>query len=123
MSAQLQARRKGTLQDRLAAADRPRPKLANLDDPGLWKRIGMTDAVEGDDEVVKPAQRKRKPQIFRKRDIDRAIAGHMKAGLAVAGTKITPDGCIIIITGKPEVVNLVPSVEQAEPANEWDTPL
>lgn len=68
-------------------------------------------------------QRKRKPQIFRERDITRAIAGHMKAGLAVAGTKIAPDGSIVIITGTPEAVNLAPSDEQTEPANEWDTPL
>ena len=47
----------------------------------------------------------------------------MKAGLAVAGTKIDKAGNIIIITGRPEAVNLAPSDEQTEPANEWDTPL
>ena len=118
--------RKGTLLDRLRAANanKPKPDLSHLDDPGLWKRIGLSEAVDVDDgeelEPVKP-QRKRKPQIFRERDITRAIAGHMKAGLAVAGTKIDKAGNIIIITGRPEAVNLAPSDEQTEPANEWDT--
>ncbi len=54
MSAQLQANRKSTLQDRLAAmTDRPRPDLSHLDDPGLWARIGMTADVQGDDGEVR----------------------------------------------------------------------
>lgn len=73
-------------------------------------------------EVAKPAKQ-RGPAIFRERDITRAIAGHMKAGLPVAGTKIDRQGNIVIITGKPEPVELAPDQQSAEAVNEWDTPL
>lgn len=49
LKAQLQASRKGHV---LPERYRPRPDFSHLDDPGLWARIGMTDAVEGDGEVA-----------------------------------------------------------------------
>ncbi len=73
-------------------------------------------------EPVTPRGKRR--QVFRERDITRAIAGHMKAGLAVAGTKIGPDGSIVVITGAPEKIDLAPVTKQErEAVNEWDTPL
>lgn len=73
-------------------------------------------------EVAKPVKQ-RGPAVFRERDITRAIAGHLKAGLSVDRTMIDKAGNIIIITGKPEPVELAPDQQSAEAVNEWDTPL
>lgn len=114
---------KSTLRDRLAAMNRPRPNFPNLDDPNWVTRfIARSGIVEGDDGEVVKARGKRR-QIFRERDITRAIAGHMKAGLAVAGTKIGPDGSIVVITGAPEKIELAPDQQSAEAVNEWDAVL
>jgi hypothetical protein len=59
-------------------------------------------------------KRKRRPLIFRERDIKRAIAGHMKAGLSVKRTEIDASGRIVIVTGQPEQTSITPE-------NEWDT--
>lgn len=64
------------------------------------------------DDVETPS-RKRKPLVFRERDVSRAIAGHMKAGLSVVRTEIAPDGRIVIVTGAPESAEIAP-------VNEWD---
>ena len=51
--------RKGTLLDRLRAANanKPKPDLSHLDDPGLWKRIGLSEAVDVDDgEELEPVR-------------------------------------------------------------------
>jgi hypothetical protein len=120
LTARLQEQRKGTFQDKLAAmTDRPRRKFPNLDDRNWVTRfIARSGVIEGG-EVAEPVKRKRSPQIFRERDVTRAIAGHMKAGLAVAGTKFTRDG-FIVFTGKPEVIDLAPKEEAQAEANEWD---
>ena len=79
--------------------------------------VSYTASAEADDgiEVAAPSCRKRKPLIFRERDITRAIAGHLKAGLSVAGTKIDMTGTIVVLTGQPERVDLAPN----ETADEW----
>lgn len=121
LAARLQAQRKGYV---LPERYRPRPNFDHLDDPDLWRRL--TADVEGDDGEVMEAVKARgkRRQVFRERDITRAIAGTLKAGLAVAGTKIAPDGSIVVITGAPEKIDLAPIADHdREAANEWDTPL
>jgi hypothetical protein len=59
----------------------------------------------------------RRPLAFTKRDLARAIAGHMQAGLSVQRVEIDKNGRIIIVTGQAEATNLAP--QSAE--NEWDT--
>jgi hypothetical protein len=59
-----------------------------------------------------PEKRKRRPLVFKKRDISRAVAGHMQAGLSVARTEIDPSGRIVIVTKDSDAGALVP--------NEWD---
>src|SRR6266478_4650496 len=71
------------------------------------------------DRVVNPklaasTPKQRKPLVFRERDLRRAIAGHLKAGLSVHHTLIDKDGRISIFTGQPEPTSVAP-------ANEWDT--
>jgi hypothetical protein len=83
----------------------------------------MDPATSRIHELPKPlTKKKRGPSPFRERDVTRAIAGHMKAGLSVARTEIGKDGRIIVVTGKPEPVDLAPDREASD-ANEWDTPL
>ena len=40
-------------------------------------------------------------QLFRERDVTRAVKGVTKAGREVAQVKIAPDGTIIVLAGKP----------------------
>ena len=61
-------------------------------------------------------KRKRRPLTFKRRDVERAIAGHMQAGLSVQRTEIDPSGRIAIVTGKPEPVGIVPK----QTVSEWD---
>jgi hypothetical protein len=62
-------------------------------------------------------KRKRGPQKFKKRDIERAVAGHMHAGLSVQRTEIDNDGRrIVIVTGQPEQVPIAPK----QAVSEWD---
>lgn len=70
---------------------------------------------------MKPKRKARGPSPFRERDVTRAIAGHMKAGLSVARTMIDKAGNIVIVTGKSEPVDLAPDQEATEAVNEWDT--
>jgi hypothetical protein len=65
-----------------------------------------------------PEKRKRRPLTFKKRDISRAVAGHMQAGLSVQRTEIDKTGRIVIVTGQPEPVSIVP--KQPENVSEWD---
>lgn len=126
----------GGLWERLKAKAHAPQDRSHLDDPGLVDRIMargqasfdefMETYVSDDGEPVpmvksEPVKAKRGPSIFRERDITRAIAGHMKAGLSVAGTKIDKAGNIVILTGKPEPVELAPDQQPAEAVNEWDT--
>lgn len=71
----------------------------------------------------KAKRKARGPAAFRERDVTRAIAGHMKAGLSVARTEIGKDGRIIVVTGKSEPVELAPDQKASQDVNEWDTPL
>jgi hypothetical protein len=65
-----------------------------------------------------PEKRKRRPLTFKKRDVSRAVAGHMQAGLSVQRTEIDKTGRIVIVTGQPEPVSIVP--KQPEDVSEWD---
>ncbi|MGJ4961589.1 hypothetical protein [Bradyrhizobium sp. HKCCYLRH3061] len=109
------------LLDRLRARNASRPKRAasHLDDmDALMARItarGAADfavyqAAHQDDEEEVSAKpvRKRRPLVFRERDITRAIAGALKAGLSVQRTEIDVTGRIVIVTGRPEPTDLVP---------------
>jgi hypothetical protein len=75
-----------------------------------------TRTLDTSDDELEPKKIRgnRKPLIFRERDIRRAIAGHMKAGLSVKRTEIDATGRIVIVTGQPEPTNITPE-------NEWDT--
>jgi ATP/maltotriose-dependent transcriptional regulator MalT len=68
------------------------------------------------DDVKAAPPRNRSPLTFRERDVSRAIAGHLKAGMGVARTEIGRDGRIVIVTGAPERTEIAPTSE----ANEWD---
>jgi hypothetical protein len=57
---------------------------------------------------------KRSPLAFTKRDVTRAIEGHMAAGLSVQRTEIDRTGRISIVTGQPEETSI--ALE-----NEWDS--
>jgi hypothetical protein len=61
---------------------------------------------------AEPARRTRRPLSFTKRDVARAIAGHMQAGLSVQRVEIDRSGRIVIVTGQAETT--------IAPANEWD---
>jgi hypothetical protein len=82
---------KSTLRDRLAAMNWPRPNFDHLNDPGLWARIGLTDAVEDDGEVAEPVQRRRRRQIV----LD-AVDPDKPITLATAERLAFPDGGMTI---------------------------
>lgn len=111
---------------RAAKAHKPRQNLSHLVDmPALMARIEARGRAEfeefcrnhpelaDDDEAQEAAatsgrKPKRRSLIFRERDITRAIAGHLKAGLSVARVEVDTGGRIVIVTGKPEATELVP---------------
>jgi hypothetical protein len=62
---------------------------------------------------LSPQKQKRKPLVFRERDIARAIAGHLKAGLSVARVEIDASGRIVVVTGNAESSGVALN-------NEWD---
>jgi hypothetical protein len=55
----------------------------------------------------------RRPSLFKKRDVTRAMRAVLEAGLEVARVEITKEGEIAVVAGKPSG----PSLERA---NEWD---
>lgn len=116
---------------RAAQATKPKHDKSHLDDMGgLMARItarGVADfeafqaahpELADDDTVQAKPVRKRRPLVFRERDVTRAIAGHMKAGLSVQRTEIDPSGRIVIVTGQAERIDLAPT--EIEVVNEWD---
>jgi hypothetical protein len=103
--------------DRLRARKLPRPNLDFLDDADFARRF--TPEVVGDDDAAierasPAAKRKRGPQVFRERDLKRAITGHLKAGLSIKRTMIDTMGRIVIETGQPDATPVAPE-------NEWDS--
>jgi hypothetical protein len=60
--------------------------------------------------------RKRRRLAFTKRDLARAIAGHVQAGLSVQRVEIDQTGHIIIVTGQAEATDLAPLSAE----NEWN---
>jgi hypothetical protein len=46
-----------------------------------------------------------RPVRFRETDLLRALKAFEKAGVSVAGGKISPDGTITILTGEPQAAN------------------
>lgn len=99
------------------AMERARPNV-DLDDPDLMRRLTAECVGSDADDAPEPepvkARGNRRPLKFRERDISRAIAGHLKAGLSVQRTEIDASGRIVIVTGQPEPTTVAP-------VNEWDT--
>ncbi len=86
-----------------------------------YREFEAAYAAEHADDAPEPekARGKRRPLKFRERDIRRAIAGHLKAGLSVQRTEIDASGRIVIVTGQPEATDLAPA-DRAVAASEWD---
>jgi len=59
----------------------------------------------------------RRPCTFKEADVTRAVKAARKAGLEIAGVKVSREGDIIIVVGKPSEAN---DASQADPANPWD---
>jgi hypothetical protein len=71
---------------------------------------------EIEEPAPEPSPRKQRRRLaFTKRDVTRAIAAHMAAGLSVQRVEIDPSGRIIIVTGQQE-----PAVSITT-ENEWDS--
>jgi hypothetical protein len=105
--------------DELNARLRASHERARAANPERWARLyphdPSPDAAPKLEAAPKPAKGK-KPQVFRERDVSRAIAGHLKAGLSVHHTMVDREGRIVIFTGQPEPTSVVP-------ANAWDDAL
>jgi hypothetical protein len=84
--------------------------------PAFWPLIGrqwcpMSRPVHNpSDSWPRPVRRSVR---FTKRDVMRAVEAIRAAGLAIASIRIEPDGAILVIPGKPEIV---PSSNR----NPWD---
>jgi hypothetical protein len=57
----------------------------------------------------------RRPYRFTEAEVTRATKAVVKAGVPVARVEVSPDGRIIVITGKPEQEH-----DPATEINEWD---
>jgi hypothetical protein len=58
----------------------------------------------------------RRPLIFKKTDLTRALKGVRAAGMEIGRIEINKEGVIVMVPGKPEE----PTNASAE-ANEWDS--
>lgn len=58
----------------------------------------------------------RRPLIFKKTDLTRALKGVRAAGMEIGRIEINKEGVIVMVPGKPEE----PTTASAE-ANEWDS--
>jgi hypothetical protein len=58
----------------------------------------------------------RRPLIFKKTDLTRALKGVLAAGMEIGRIEISKEGVIVMVTGKPEE----PPDASAE-ENEWDS--
>jgi hypothetical protein len=129
---ELTARLRAAKEMRVPSDTKVARDLSHLSDPDLIRRLMAKgeadfaqfmeeracddhDGLGGDVEIASKAKGK-KPQVFRERDVRRAIAGHLKAGLSVHHTMIDREGAIVIFTGQPEPVSVAP-------ANAWDDAL
>jgi hypothetical protein len=54
---------------------------------------------------------------FKEADFTRAVKAARKAGLEIAGVRVSREGDIVILAGKPRETN---DASQAETANPWD---
>jgi hypothetical protein len=52
-------------------------------------------------------------QLFKQRDLTKAVRAVVAAGMTVTGVKVDKHGVIVVLTGKA-------SEDQAEDRNEWD---
>ena len=59
----------------------------------------------------------RRPCTFKEADFTRAVKAARKAGLEIAGVKVSREGDITIVAGKPSEAN---DAREADPANPWD---
>jgi hypothetical protein len=57
------------------------------------------------------------PCTFKEADVTRAVKATRKAGLEIAGVKVSRNGDIVILVGKPREAN---DASQADTANPWD---
>jgi hypothetical protein len=58
----------------------------------------------------------RRPSIFKKTDLTRALKGVREAGMEIARVEINKAGLIVVVPSKPEE----PADERSE-TNEWDS--
>jgi hypothetical protein len=86
----------------------------NEENEQFWRECAARHADDVEPAASERPERKRRPLMFRERDLRRAIAGHLKAGLSVVRTEIDVHGLIIIVTRDDEPVSVVP-------VNEWDS--
>jgi hypothetical protein len=57
-------------------------------------------------------------QIFRQRDIAKALKGVLSAGVDVTGVEIAADGTIRVLVGKPQMIQ---DAAHSVSVNEWDS--
>jgi hypothetical protein len=62
----------------------------------------------------------RRPGTFKETDVRRALSAARKAGLEIAGVKLSKNGDIVILAGKPSEANDANDASQDEIANPWD---
>jgi hypothetical protein len=60
----------------------------------------------------------RAPSTFRQRDVRAAVKAVVDAGVQVARVEVGSDGKIIVVTGEPARLDVVP---KDDGVNEWDS--
>jgi hypothetical protein len=118
LTAKLRPPGSSSLLDRLRTQNsgKPRTRVVDLNDPGLWARIGLTDDVIGEDEAPEPAKVPRKRTPSATRYIKQARRAGERGPVSVE--MIDDDGRKVVVTSS-EQPEATPTDQAADAERAW----